>query len=69
MRDTELSACCTPAFLMMACASWRRLRASGVDGSGMARSSIAAVMSFWLTLGDVCGLSMMKSALMRLWTT
>jgi hypothetical protein len=31
---------------MRACALWCRLRASGIDGSGMARSSVATVMSF-----------------------
>jgi hypothetical protein len=37
----------------------------GVEGAGMARSSVAAAMSFWLARGDVSGLSTLKSALMR----
>jgi hypothetical protein len=36
---------------MSACASRCRFRASGVDGAGMARSSVAAVMSLWLARG------------------
>jgi hypothetical protein len=50
---------------MSACASWYRFRASGVEGAGMARSSVAAATSFWLARGGVIGSSMLKSALMR----
>jgi hypothetical protein len=57
----------TTACSMKACALRRRLRALGVEGSGMARSSVTVVMSFWLTRGGVCMSSMLKSALMRLW--
>jgi hypothetical protein len=46
MRDAELAACWTAAFSMSACASRCRFRASGVEGAGMARSSVAAAMSF-----------------------
>jgi hypothetical protein len=65
MRDAELSACWTAACSMSACASRCRFRASGVEGAGMARSSVAAAMSFWLARGGVSGLSTLKSALMR----
>jgi hypothetical protein len=61
MWDAELSAACS----MSTCASRCRFRASGVEGAGMARSSIAEAMSFWLTRGGVSGLSTLKSALMR----
>jgi hypothetical protein len=46
---------------MSACASRCKFRASGVEGAGMAHSSVVAVMSFWLARGGVVGLS----ALMR----
>ena len=38
IRDAELSACCTAACSMSSCASRRRLRPEGVEGSGMAWS-------------------------------
>jgi hypothetical protein len=50
---------------MRACTSRCRFRASGVEGAGMARSSVAAAISFWLARGGVSGLSTLKSALMR----
>jgi hypothetical protein len=56
MRDAELSACYTAAC---------RFRASGVEGADMARSSVMAVMTFWLARGGVFGLSTSKSVLMR----
>jgi hypothetical protein len=65
MRDAELSACWTAACLMSACASRCRFRASGVEGAGMALSSVAAAMSFWVTRGGVSRLSTLKSALIR----
>jgi hypothetical protein len=65
MRDAVLSACWTAACSMSACASRCRFRASGDEGAGMARSSVAAAMRFWLARGGVSGLSMLKSALMR----
>jgi hypothetical protein len=65
MRDAELSACWTAACSMSACASRCRFRASGVEGAGIARSSVAAAMSFWLARGGVSRLSTLKSALMR----
>jgi hypothetical protein len=65
MRDAELSACWTAACSMSACASWCRFRASGVEGAGMARSNVAAAMSFWLARGGVSRLSTLKSVLMR----
>jgi hypothetical protein len=65
MRDAELSACWTAACSMSACASRCRFRALGVEGAGMALSSVAAVMSFWLARGGVSGLSTLKSVLMR----
>jgi hypothetical protein len=37
----------------------------GRRGAGIARSSVAATMSFWLARGGVSGLSTLKSALMR----
>jgi hypothetical protein len=46
MRDAELSACWTAACSMSACTSRCKFRASGVEEAGMARSSVAAVMSF-----------------------
>jgi hypothetical protein len=46
-------------------ASRCRFRASGVEGAGMARSSVATAMSFWLARGGVSGLSTLKLALMR----
>jgi hypothetical protein len=46
MRDAELSAYCTAACSMSACTSRCRFRASGVEGGGMARSSVAAAISF-----------------------
>jgi hypothetical protein len=58
-------ACWTAACSMSACASRCRFRASGVEGAGMARSSVEAAMSFWLARGGVSGLSKLKSALMR----
>jgi hypothetical protein len=65
MRDAELSSCCTAACLMRACALWCRLRASGVEGADMARSSVSTAMSFWLARGGVFGLLTLKSASMR----
>jgi hypothetical protein len=65
MRDAELSACCTAACSISACASRCRFHASGVEGAGMARSIVAAAMSFWLARGGVFGLSTSKSAFMR----
>jgi hypothetical protein len=65
MRDAELSACWTAACSMSACASRCRFRASGVEGVGIARSSVAAAMSFWLARGGVSRLSTLKSVLMR----
>jgi hypothetical protein len=53
MRDAELSVCWTAACSMSACASRCRFRASGVEGAGMARSSVTAAMSFWLAPGRV----------------
>jgi hypothetical protein len=50
---------------MSACASRCRFCASGVERAGMARSSVAAAMSFWLARGDVFGLLTSKSALMQ----
>jgi hypothetical protein len=46
MRDAELSAYCRAAYSLSACASRCRFCASGVEGAGMARSSVAAAMSF-----------------------
>jgi hypothetical protein len=65
MQDTELSACCTVACSMSACASRCRFRASGIDRAGMARRSVAAATSFWLARGGVFGLLTSKSTLMR----
>jgi hypothetical protein len=65
MRDAELSACWTAACSMSAYASRCRFRASGVEGAGMARSSVAAAMSLWLARGGVSGSSTLKSVLMR----
>jgi hypothetical protein len=65
MRDAELSACWTVACSMSACTLRCRFRTSGVEGAGMARSSVAAAMSFWLARGGVSGLSTLKSVLMR----
>jgi hypothetical protein len=53
MRDAELSSCWTAACSMSARASRCRFRASGVEGAGMAHSSVAAAMSFWLARGRV----------------
>jgi hypothetical protein len=66
MRDAELSTCWTVACSMRACTSLCRFRASGVEGAGMARSSVEAAISFWLARGGVSRLSTLKSALMRL---
>jgi hypothetical protein len=65
MRDAELSAYWTATCSMSACTSRCRFRASGVEGAGMACSSVAAAISFWLARGGVSGLSTLKSALMR----
>jgi hypothetical protein len=65
MRDAELSAYWTAACSMSAYASRCRFRASGVEGAGMAHSSVAAARSFWLTRGGVSGLSTLKLVLMR----
>jgi hypothetical protein len=65
MCDAKLSACWTAACSMRACTSRCRFRASGVEGVGMARNSVAAAISFWLARGGVSGLSTLKSALMR----
>jgi hypothetical protein len=51
MRDAELSACYMATCSMSVCASRCRFRASGVEGAGMARSSVAAGMRFWLARG------------------
>jgi hypothetical protein len=61
MRDAELSACYTAACSMRACASRRKLHASGVEGSGMARSSFATAMSFWHTRSGACGSALLRS--------
>ena len=50
IRDAELSACYTAASSRRACTSLCRLRPSGVEGSCMARSRIAAAVIFWLAL-------------------
>jgi hypothetical protein len=63
--DAELSACCTAACSMTTCASRYRFRASGIEGASMARSSVAAVMSFWLARSGVFGSSTLKLSLMR----
>jgi hypothetical protein len=65
MRDAKLSACWTAACSISAYASRCRFRASGVEGAGMARNSVAAAMSFRLARGGVLGSSTLKSALMR----
>jgi hypothetical protein len=65
MRDAELSACWTAACSMRVCTSRCRSRALGVEGAGMARSSVAATMSFWLARGGASVLSTLGSALMR----
>jgi hypothetical protein len=65
MSDAELSACWTAACSTRACTSRCRFRASGAEGAGMARNSVAAAISFWLARGGVSGLSTLKSALMR----
>jgi hypothetical protein len=65
MRDAELSACWTAACSMSACASRCKFRALGFEGAGMARSSVAAVMSLWLARWGVSESSTLKSALMR----
>jgi hypothetical protein len=65
MRDAELSARWRAASSMSACASQCRFCASGVEGAGMACSSVAAAMSFWLARGGVLGSSTLKSVLMR----
>jgi hypothetical protein len=38
-----------------------QLFATGVEGAGMAQSSVTAAMSFWLTRGGVFGSSTLKS--------
>jgi hypothetical protein len=65
MRDAELSACCAAACSMSAYASRCRFCASGVEGAGMAHSSVAAAMSFWLACGGVFRLLTLKSAFMQ----
>jgi hypothetical protein len=50
---------------MSTCASRYRFLASGVEGAGMAHSSVAAATSFWLARRGVLGSSTLKSALMR----
>jgi hypothetical protein len=50
---------------MSACALQCRFCASGVEGAGTARSSVAAAMSFSLARGGVFGLLTSKSVLMR----
>jgi hypothetical protein len=57
IRDAELSACCTAVASIRACASWHRLRPSGVEGSGIAQSRKAAAVSFLLALGWLVGRS------------
>lgn len=46
MRDAELSACCIAS--CSTSASWHRFRPSSVAGSGIARSSATATISFQL---------------------
>jgi hypothetical protein len=65
MRDAELSTYCTSAYSMSAYASRCRFCASGIEGAGMARSSVVAAMSFWIAREGVLGLLTSKSALMR----
>jgi hypothetical protein len=53
------------AYSMSACASRCRFHASSIEGAGMAHSSVAATMSFWLAHGGVFGLLTSKLALMQ----
>ena len=64
-RDAKLSAYCTAASSRSACASLRRLRTSGVHGSGIARIRSAAAVIFWLALGNGRGLPSRPSARIR----
>jgi len=68
IRDAELSACCTVASSRSAYASLRKLRPSGVDGSGMAQIRSAAAVIFWLALGKPRGLPSRPSAMISYWT-
>ena len=62
IRDAELPACCTAASSRSSCPSLRKLRPSGVDGSGIAQIRSVAAVIFWLALGNARGLPSRPSA-------
>jgi hypothetical protein len=65
LREAELSACRTAAFSRRFLSSpWIR-RPSVVDGSGIARRSIAAAARFWPTLLESGGGLTLTSSVMR----
>jgi hypothetical protein len=69
LREAELSARRTAAFSMRPLSSpWIR-RPSVVDGSAIARSSIAAAARFWLTPLKVGGNPALASSSIRRWTS
>jgi hypothetical protein len=69
LREAELSARQTVASSRRFLSSpWIR-RPSVVDGSGIARSSIAAAAKFWLTPLEVGGGLALASSVMRCWTS
>jgi hypothetical protein len=69
LREAELSARRTSASSRRFLSSpWIR-RPSVVDGSGIARSSIAAAARFWLTPLEAGGSLALASSVMRCWTS
>jgi hypothetical protein len=65
MREAELLACWTAACSMRVCTSQCMSRASGVEGVGIARSSVAAATSFWLACGGTSAFSALGTVLMQ----
>ena len=59
----ELSACCTAAVSRRSQSSPRTRRPSVVEGSGIARISIAAAAMFWLARLKIGGCSLASSLL------
>ena len=64
-REAELSACCTAAVLRRSRSAPRTRRPSMVEGSGIARTSIAAAATFWLEQLKIGGCPLPLSLLMR----
>jgi hypothetical protein len=69
IREAELSACRTAASSRRFLSSPWIHRPSVVDGSGIARSSIAVVAKFWPTPLEAGGSLALASSTIRRWTS